>query len=250
MVVAPPEPEEVAPPGLLVIVHGPPAGSPVNGTLPKAFVQVGCKAGPTTGAVGVIGCALITMFSDTGDVQSEAFVTMKLYVPGGSPGIVVPAPVPERVILPGFPVSVHVPVGGKPFNTILPVSTVQVGWVTGPAIGAAGVDGCSFICTSPEAGEAHPWEFVTVKVYDPETSSGTVVLVPVPVETALPGILVSVQVPVAGKPFNMTLPVATVQVGSTIVPATGAAGVVGFKLITTLPDGTDVHPEALVTLKV
>jgi hypothetical protein len=127
---------------------------------------------------------------------------------------------------------------------------VQVGWVIGPAIGAAGVDGCSFICTDPEEGEAQPMVFVTVKVYDPAASSVTVVLVPVPVDIALPGFLVSVQVPVAGKPFNTTLPVATVQVGSTIVPVTGAAGVVGFKFITISPVGADVHPEALVTVKV
>jgi hypothetical protein len=38
------------------------------------------------------------------------------------------------------------------------------------------------------------------------------VLVPVPVFVP-PGVLVNVQVPVAGKPFRTTLPVATVQVG-------------------------------------
>jgi len=104
--------------------------------------------------------------------------------------------------------------------------------------------------TVPEAGESHPWSFVTVNVYDPAASSGTVELVPVPVDTMLPGILVRVQVPVAGKPFNTTLPDATVQFGWTIVPATGAAGVDGFKFITILPEGAEVQPEAFVTVKV
>ena len=38
-------------------------------------------------------------------------------------------------------------------------------------------------------------------------------LVPVPVVVVPPGVLVRVHVPVAGKPFKSTLPVATVQVG-------------------------------------
>jgi len=81
MVVTAPVPDEVVPPGFLVIVHVPAAGSPDNSTLPRAFVQVGWVTVLTTGAAGVSGCALITMFADAGEVQPEAFVTMKLYVP-------------------------------------------------------------------------------------------------------------------------------------------------------------------------
>jgi hypothetical protein len=39
------------------------------------------------------------------------------------------------------------------------------------------------------------------------------VLTPVPVDVTLLGLRVNVQVPVAGKPVNTTLPVVTVQVG-------------------------------------
>jgi hypothetical protein len=39
------------------------------------------------------------------------------------------------------------------------------------------------------------------------------VLIPVPAEVVPPGVLVIVHVPVGGKPFRTTLPVATRQVG-------------------------------------
>jgi hypothetical protein len=76
-----------------------------------------------------------------------------------------------------------------------------------------------------------------------------VVLVPVPVVIPA-GVLVNVQVPVAGKPSKITPPVAMVQVGWVIVPTTGGVGVNGCVLMTTLPDAEEVHPEALVTVKV
>ena len=47
-------------------------------------------------------------------------------------------------------------------------------------------------------------------------------LVPVPVETTAPGVLVKVHNPAAGKPLNTTLPVFTAQVGWVIVPIVGA----------------------------
>jgi hypothetical protein len=52
-----------------------------------------------------------------------------------------------------------------------------------------------------------------------------VVLVPVPVVVILPGVLVRVHVPEEGKPFNTTLPVATLQEGCVIMPTTGAVGI-------------------------
>ena len=76
----------------------------------------------------------------------------------------------------------------------------------------------------PDAGEIHPDEFLTVKVYVPAASPLMFVLVPVPVPVAPPGVLVSVQVPVAGKLFKTTAPVDTAHVGCVIIPATGAAG--------------------------
>ena len=60
-----------------------------------------------------------------------------------------------------------------------------------------------------------------------------------------PGLIV--QFP-AGKPFNTTEPVATVQVGCVMLPGVGAAGVAGCGLITILADAGEVHPTALVTV--
>jgi hypothetical protein len=75
-------------------------------------------------------------------------------------------------------------------------------------------------------------------------------LVPVPVVVVPPGVLVNVQVPVAGKPFNTTLPVATSHVGCVMVPTAGADGVDGLESITTSADAAEVHPAELVTVKV
>ena len=82
-----------------------------------------------------------------------------------------------------------------------------------PTVGAAGAAGCAVMTTLPEATEIHPDALVTVYVYVPAASPVIVLLVPVPVVVVPPGVLVSVQVPVAGSPLNATLPVATAQVG-------------------------------------
>ena len=74
--------------------------------------------------------------------------------------------------------------------------------------------------------------------------------VPEPVVVVPPGDLVSVHVPVAGKPDKTTLPVATLQVGWVIVPTVGAVGVEAWVLMTTLADAGEIHPEALVTVNV
>jgi len=68
--------------------------------------------------------------------------------------------------------------------------------------------------------------------------------VPVPVMVVPPGVLVSVHVPVAGSPFNTTLPVATAQVGWVIVPTVGAVGDNGWAVITTLAEAGETQPEA------
>ena len=73
----------------------------------------------------------------------------------------------------------------------------------------------------------------------------SVVVVPVPVTA--PGFIV--HVPVAGNPDKATLPVAVAQVGWVIVPTTGVVGVAGWALITTLAVALEVHPAALVTVK-
>ena len=54
MVVVAPVPATA--PGFIVQL---PAGSPLKTTLPVATAQVGCVIAPTTGAVGVGGCALM-----------------------------------------------------------------------------------------------------------------------------------------------------------------------------------------------
>ena len=47
-------------------------------------------------------------------------------------------------------------------------------------------------------------------------------LVPVPEVVVPPGVLVSVHVPVDGRPLRTTLPVDTAQVGCVMVPIVGA----------------------------
>jgi len=69
-----------------------------------------------------------------------------------------------------------------------------------------------------------------------------VAVVPVPV--IFPGLIV--HVPVAGRPFNTTLPVvAEHEAGWVIVPTTGAVGAAGGSLIITFADAFDIHPGSL-----
>jgi hypothetical protein len=69
-----------------------------------------------------------------------------------------------------------------------------------------------------------------------------------PVPDIAPGLIV--QIPVAGRPFNTTLPVVEVHdEGCVIVPIIGAVGATGALLMTTLADSTEIHPASLVTLK-
>jgi len=110
----------------------------------------------------VAGCEFITMLPDGEEIHPAELVTVYVYVPGASPEIVVPVPVPEEVIPPGFRVNVQVPGVGKPFNTTLPVATEQVGWVIVPMLGAAGVAGWAFITMLPVGGDVHPAALVTV----------------------------------------------------------------------------------------
>ena len=84
----------------------------------------------------------------------------------------------------------------------------------------------------------------------PGASPVMVVLVPDPVVVVPPGVLVNVQVPVPGRLFRTTIPVRTAHVGCVIVPTAGGDGEKGAGLITTFDDDEDVHPDALVTVKV
>ena len=128
IVVLVPVPELVVPPGVLVTVHVPVSGKPLNTTLPVATVQVVWVIVPTAGGVGVDGLVLIVTLADDDEVHPEEVVTVKEYVPAASPEIVVLVPVPGVVVPPGVLVSVHVPDAGRPLNTTLPVPTEDVGW--------------------------------------------------------------------------------------------------------------------------
>jgi hypothetical protein len=82
-----------------------------------------------------------------------------VYVPAAKPDIVVFAVFP--VIDPGLIVQFPV---GNPFNTTLPVATVQVGCVIVPAVGADGVAGCAVIVTLVPV-DIHPAALFAVTVY-------------------------------------------------------------------------------------
>ena len=75
-------------------------GSPVRTTLPVETVYVGCVIVPTTGAEGVGGCVFIMTFDETSDVHPDSSLTVKLYVPVGSPETVLTEPAPVVVIPP------------------------------------------------------------------------------------------------------------------------------------------------------
>jgi hypothetical protein len=76
----------------------------------------------TNGTAGDPGNATISIKSDEAEMHPASLVTVKLYVPIGSPEMVLLDPVP--VIDPGLMVQLPV---GKPLSTTLPVGTVQVG---------------------------------------------------------------------------------------------------------------------------
>ena len=101
-----------------------------------------------------------------------------------------------------------------------------------------------------EDGEVQPSSFLTVKEYVvAAVRFEIVVLVPVPDVVAPPGVLVSVQVPVAGSPLSTTLPVETLQEGCVMVPTRGAVGVTGCVLMVTVAEGGETQPIELVTVK-
>jgi hypothetical protein len=158
------------------------------------------------------------------------------------------APEPLVSILPGVRIKVHGEGVGKPLKSTLPVVTVHVGCVIAPTIGGEGGKGWGLMVKLADAAEVHPEAFVTVTVYVLGAMPDIVVVVPVPEAVTPAGVLVTVQVPVAGKPFNVTLPVATEHVGWIIVPITGGVGVIGV-LILTFADGAELHPSSFVTIK-
>ena len=75
--------------------------------------------------------------------------------------------------------------------------------------------------TSADAGEVHPLELVTVKLYVPGTNPDMVAVTVEPVR--FHGFMVHDP---DGRPLSATLPVDRVQVGCVIVPTAGAEGIV------------------------
>ena len=224
IVVLVPVPVVVVPPGVLANIQVPVAGRSLRTALPVITAHVGCIIVPVVGAVGVAGRVLITTFADAAEVHPDALVTVKVKAPAASPVMVVlvPVPVPMVVVPPGVFVNVQVPVGGKSFKTTLPVANSHVGCVIVPIVGAVGVAGWALIIKLTDATEVHPDSLVTIKLYVPASSADIVVLVPVPAVAVPPGVLVNVQVPVAGRPPKTALPVSTAHVGCVIVSIVGA----------------------------
>ena len=113
--------------GVRVRVHVPEEGSPLSATLPVESAHVGWIIAPTTGAVGESGWTLITTLADAGEVHPRALVTIKVYVPGVSPVIVVLVPEPVVVWPPGERVIIQSPDAGRLLSTTPPVGSEQVG---------------------------------------------------------------------------------------------------------------------------
>lgn len=92
-----------------------------------------------------------------------------------------------------------------------------------------------------ELSEVHPTAFVTVKEYVPATRPVKVMPVPLPLCVVPPGLMVSVHVPLEGRPPSDILPVAVWHVGWVILLITGAPGTWGAGSITASADLSDVQ---------
>lgn len=208
-----PDPVCVNPPGEAVIVQLPTEGKPLNETDPVDTEQVGWVVVPITGAVGVY--TLIAAVAEATDVHPEALITVNVYVVFGvKPVKVVVVPVPVDVKPPGEEVIVHVPEDGKPDNATLPVGDKHDGCVIAPITGAVGFDGIALITAFDDANEVQPAAFVTVNEYVVDGFNALkLVVVPLPVSVAPPGLAVTVQDPVEGKLDKATVPVGVVHVG-------------------------------------
>lgn len=152
IVVLVPVPAVVVPPGVLVNIHVPDAGSPLKTALPVSRLHVGWVILPTVGEVGVDGLVLITTLPDADEIHPEELATVNVNVPDGMPVKGVLDPEPVVLVPPGVLVRVQVPEEGNPLNITLPVPTSQVGWVIVPTLGA---DGDAIIVTVKVAEVAH-----------------------------------------------------------------------------------------------
>ena len=94
-----------------------------------------------------------------------------------------------------------------------------------PTAGVDGAAGCALMAILADVGEVHPEILETLSVYVPASIPDIFVVVPDPDVIIPAGVLIIVQIPVAGKPLNSTLPVASLHVVWVIVPIVGATGV-------------------------
>jgi len=107
---------------------------------------------------------------------------------------------------------------------MLPEEVLHVGWVIDNISGDGGVTGWLFIVTLADDAEVHPWEFVTLKVYDPGGTPETEAVVPDPEVVTPPGVRVTVHVPEEGRSRRLTVPPGVVQSGWITELITGAWG--------------------------
>jgi hypothetical protein len=147
-------------------------------------------------------------------------------VPGIRPVTIVVVPLPA--IDPGL--IVHTPVAGRPLRATLPVGEAHdEGCVIAPTIGMEGIPGGGRMTTLADGSDVQPDPTDTVKLYVPVARFVMLAMLPDPV--IAPGLIV--QVPVAGSPFNTTLPVGeSHEEGWVIVPIAGAEGASTVRLAT------------------
>lgn len=130
---------------------------------------------------------------------------------------------------------VHVPEEGRLFNTTLAPGIPHVGWVMVPTTGVRGLE-----LTEKGMELLQPSE---VLVYVSVTDPGAIPLTSPALETVAMLLFPEVQVPFVD---GVTFPVEPTQT-EVAPPNTGRPG---MALITTFPDEGEIHPLALVTVKV
>jgi hypothetical protein len=210
--------------------------------VPLDAEHVNVNAPPAVTAGTVVLLVTPTVVVDVHAVPGS--VTVTVYVPTAftvavalEPPLTIPGPDQEYVAVPVVELALIVPVNGEQPNTN-----------GAPAVAVGGV-GTVFTTAFADAVEVHvPLSTVNVYVV-PAVKPVMVVLVPVPVVVTAPGFVVTVQVPVDGKPVNTTLAVVAVQVGCVNVPNKGAVGAPAKVLIVIDVEAAEEHVPSL-TVKV
>ena len=202
-------------------------------TVPVATKQVGWVVTLAVGAAGV--AFMVTVFVELQPVLVS--VKVRTLLPAVTP-VTKPASVTDA-----FPFELlHVPPVVGVTVIVLPTHTA----LGPPNVGLAGSPVISMLA---DAAEVHPAALVTVNVYVPLSGKLLIVVLAVlPVVVTLPGVLVTVQLPL-GKPLNTTLPVGVVHVGWVIAPTIGAVTTGQVKFITAVPVFELCFPAASIALK-